>query len=140
MRFAVLALAGVTSLGGLAGCSLTPSGGVECHSDVQCGDDVCARSGECLTRSSVREVTIKWTINGVAASAESCAAHPDLYIQFYGDAYGDTLRVPVSCRDGSYSATAVPKRYLQVELGVDGGTADVSQIDASGRVQLDLFQ
>jgi hypothetical protein len=139
MRFAALALmASVTTLGAGA-CSLTSSGS-ECHSDVQCGDDVCARSGECLARTSVREVTVKWTVNGESASAASCATHPDLYIQFYGADYGDTLRLPVSCRDGSYSAPAVPKRYVQIELGVDGGTGDLSPIDPSGRVQLDLLQ
>jgi hypothetical protein len=139
MRFAALALmASVTSLGAGA-CSLTPSGS-ECHSDVQCGDDVCARGGECLARASVREVTVKWTVNGEPASAAACATHPDLYIQFYGADYGDTLRLPVSCRDGSYSAASVPKRYVQIELGVDGGTGDLSPIDPSGRVQLDLLQ
>lgn len=141
MRFAALGLTAclLTGLAGLGACGLAASGG-ECHSDVQCGDDVCARSGECMARASVRELTVKWTVNGEAASAATCAASPNLYIQFYGADYGDTLRLPVSCRDGQLFVAALPKRYVQIELGVDGGTGDLSPIDPSGRLQLDLFQ
>jgi len=137
MRFAALALMVGVMTG--SACSLTPSGS-ECQSDVQCGDDVCARSGECLTRASIREITVKWTVNNEAASDAACATHPDLYVQFYGADYGDTLRLPVSCRDGSYFVRGVPKRYVKIELGVDGGTGDLLSIDPSGRVQFDLQQ
>ena len=135
MRFAALAL-----MACLAACSLTPSGS-ECNSDSHCGDDVCARSGECLPRSSVRTVTVKWTVNGAAASPLSCTDHPDLYIQFEAD-YGDTFRVaPVPCRAGSYFIDKLPKRYSQVELGADGGIGDLSSIDmATAQAQFDLFQ
>lgn len=138
MRFAALAL-----MAGLAGCSLTTSGsGGECQSDSQCGDDVCARSGECLARSSVREVTIKWTVNGVTADPSSCAVHPDLYLQFDGADYGDTLRyAPVPCRQGSFFVDKLPKRYTQVELGSEGGAGDISSIDvATAQAQFDLSQ
>jgi hypothetical protein len=136
MRFAALAL-----MACLAACSLTPSGS-ECNSDSHCGDDVCARSGECLPRSSVRAVTVKWTVNGVAASLLSCAEHPDLYLQFEGADYGDTFRVaPVPCRAGSYFIDKLPKRYSQVELGADGAIGDLSSIDlATAQAQFDLFQ
>jgi hypothetical protein len=138
MRIAALAL-----IAGLAGCSLTNSGsGGECQSDAQCGDDVCARSGECLVRSSVRSVTIKWTVNGVAADQSSCTAHPDLYVQFDGADYGDTLRfAPVPCRQGSFFVDKLPKRYVQAELGSEGGAGDVSGIDAAtAQAKFDLFQ
>src|SRR5262245_21438049 len=106
MRFAALALTA-----GLAGCSLAGGSGGECQSDSQCGDDVCSRSGECLARSMVREVTVKWTVNGTPASLSSCAAHPDLFLQFDGADYGDTLRfAPVPCREGSFFADKLPKR------------------------------
>jgi len=137
MRFAAFAL-----MASLAACSLTPSGS-ECNSDSHCGEDVCARSGECLPRTAVRAVTVKWTVSGAAADPTSCAAHPDLYLQFEG-AYGDTFRVaPVPCRVGSYFVDKLPKRYTQVELGADGGTGDVSPIDLSSvqaQAQFDLFQ
>jgi hypothetical protein len=137
MRIAALALAV-----GLAGCSLTSGSGGECQSDSQCGDDVCARSGECLARSSLRQVTVKWTVNGVAADAISCTAHPDLYLQFDGSDYGDTLRfAPVPCREGLFSIDKLPKRYVQVELGSEGGAGDVTSIDlATSQAQFDLFQ
>jgi len=115
--------------------------GSECHNDSQCGDDVCARSGECLVRSSVHEVTLKWTMNGATADASSCTSHPNLYVQFDGADYGDTLRfAPVSCRQGSFFIDKLPKRFLQVELGFEGGAGDMSSIDATtAQVQFDLF-
>jgi hypothetical protein len=138
MRYVALAL--VACLGG---CSLTGSGS-ECNTDSQCGDDVCARSGECLARSNVRGVTVKWTVDGATAGATSCTAHPDLYIQFDGADYGDTLRfAPVPCREGRFFVDKLPTRYRQVELGVEGsaGAGDVSSIDAAtAQAQLDLFQ
>jgi hypothetical protein len=139
MRYAALAL-----MACLAGCSLTPGGSSECNSDSQCGDDVCARSGECLPRSSVRGVTVKWTVNGLAAGASACTAHPNLYLQFDGADYGDTLRfAPVPCVAGSYFIDKLPSRYMQVEIGFQGsaGAGDVSSIDiATSQAQLDLFQ
>ena len=138
MRYAALAL--VVCLGG---CSLTGSGG-ECNTDSQCGDDVCARSGECLPRASVRGVTVNWTVSGIAASASTCAAHPDLYLQFDGADYGDVLRFkPVPCGAGKFFVDKLPRRYTQVEIGVDGsaGAGDLSLIDpATAQAQLDLFQ
>jgi hypothetical protein len=138
MRIAALAL-----MAGLAGCSLTPGGsGGECQNDSQCGDDVCARSGECLALSGIREVTIKWTVNGVAPDPSSCTTHPDLFVQFDGADYGDTLRfAPVPCRQGSFFVDKLPKRYVQVELGSEGSVGDVSTIDAAtAQAQFDLSQ
>jgi hypothetical protein len=136
MRTAAFAL-----MAALAGCSLTP-GGAECQTDSQCGDDVCARTGECLARSAVRQVSVKWTVNGAAADMSSCTAHPDLFIQFDGVDYGDTLRfTPVPCREGLFSIDKLPKRYGTVELGSEGGASDVSSIDAAtAQAQFDLFQ
>jgi hypothetical protein len=127
----------------LAGCSLTPTGSVsECNTNAQCGDDVCASSGECLARSSVREMIVRWTVNGVAPDPASCASHPSLYLQFEGADYGDTLRIAsVPCIAGAYQVKQLPKRYLQVEVGFEGHTGDVSAIDsASPQVQFDLGQ
>jgi hypothetical protein len=138
MRYAALVL-----MAGLAGCSLTGGGiGGECSSDSQCGDDVCARSGECLPQGSVRSVTIRWTLNGETAAASSCASYPQLYLQFDGADYGDTLRfAPVACAQGSFFVDKLPKRYQQVELGTEGaGGRDISSIDsATSQAQLDLL-
>ena|SRR5689334_17924162 len=136
MRIAAFAL-----LGCLAGCSLTTGASSgECQRDSQCGDDVCAHSRECLARSAVRDIVVRWTINGAVADATSCAAHPNLYLQFESADYGDTLRVTsVPCIDGVYPIAKLPKRYLQVELGFQGTVSDVSPIETS-QVQFDLFQ
>ena len=47
MRFAAFAL-----MACLSGCSLSPGDGAECTTDTQCGEDVCARTGECLPKST----------------------------------------------------------------------------------------
>ncbi len=137
MRYAGLAL-----MACLAGCSLTPGTGGECVNDSQCGDDVCTRGGECVARANVRAVMVKWTVEGSAASATTCGAHPDLYLQFNGADYGDTLRFePVVCSQGSFFIDKLPKRYQQVELGIQGGTGTALTIDpASAQAMFDLFQ
>lgn len=135
MRIAALVL-----MACIAGCSLSPSSS-ECNSDTQCGDDVCARTNECLPRSSVRAFTVRWTINGAPADEAACAG-THLYLQFDGTDYGDTLRfAPVTCLGGAFPVDKLPKRYLQVEIGFEGGASDVSAIDASAaQVQFDLSQ
>jgi hypothetical protein len=134
--------AGLALMACLAGCSLTSGSGGECVNDSQCGDDVCTRGGECVARANVRTVMVKWTIDGAAASATTCDAHPDLYLQFNGTDYGDTLRFePVACSQGSFFVDKLPKRYQQVELGLQGGTGHVLAIDpATAQAMFDLFQ
>lgn len=136
MRFLALAL-----MACLVGCSLvpgTPRG--ECVNDSQCGDDVCARGGECTARANVHPVMVKWTVDGAAADATTCASHPDLFLQFDGADYGDMLRFePVPCRQGSFFVDVLPRRYQQVELGVEGATGHVVAIDAgTAQAQFDL--
>jgi hypothetical protein len=126
----------------LAGCSLTSGGGgSECQVDPQCGDEVCANSGECMARSSVREYLVRWTVNGVAAN-EACANLPNLFLRFEGTDYGDILPfAPVACSAGQLRLDKLPKRYQQVELGFEGSTGEVSAIDAgSTQVQFDLIR
>jgi hypothetical protein len=138
MRYAAYAL-----MACLAGCSLTPGGtGGECVSDSQCGDDICARGGECTGRTSVRDVMVRWTVNGVAAGTTACNSHPDLFLQFDGPDYGDTIRfAPVPCVAGLFNIDKLPKRYAQVELGIDGATGSVVRIDArTAQAQFDLLQ
>jgi hypothetical protein len=129
MRFAAPALVAC-----LAACSLTSSGsGAECRpiDNSQCGDEVCALSGECLPKANVRAVKVVWTVDGVAADPNSCSAHPDLFLQFDAQDYGDTLRIaPVPCYGGSYLGYNVPARYVRVELGVEGGATSTGRIEA----------
>jgi hypothetical protein len=127
MRYAAIAL-----MACLVGCSLTSSSGGECVNDSQCGDEVCARGGECTARSNVRSVMVKWTVEGTAASVASCSAHPDLFLRFDGTDYGDTLK---------FAPDTLPKRYQQVELGVEGSTGSALSIDAAtAQATFDLLQ
>ena len=140
MRSAALAL-----MACLAGCSLTSSSGGECVSDSQCGDDVCTRSGECAPRSSVRSVMVKWTLEGAAANATSCNAHPNMFLQFDGNDSGDTLRYEqVACAQSQLLVDKLNKRYTQVELGFAGSTTVVQPIDpitpATAQAMFDLFR
>lgn len=143
MRFAALALATC-----LWGCSLTGPAGSDCRiegDDSQCGDDVCAQGGECMTRSSVRPVLIKWTVNGAAANELACGSYltetSRLYLQFDSEDFGDTLRfAPVACSQGQFTVTKLPKRFVKVELGVEGGASDALAIEAgASQVQFNLF-
>lgn len=138
MRYAAFVL-----MACLAGCSLTPSGtGGECVSDSQCGDDICALGGECTSRTNVRDVMVRWTVNGIAADTAGCNSHPDLFLQFDGPDYGDTIRfAPVPCVAGLFNAVKLPKRYAQVELGIDGTPGSVVRIDTrTAQAQFDLLQ
>jgi hypothetical protein len=128
----------VTLLAALAGCP-NPTGG-ECELDSECGSgDVCARDHMCTAAASVRAVMATWTIRGAPASTTSCGTHPDLYISFIGDDFGDTLGfTPVPCKLGQFSVDKLPIRFKQVELGVEGGTSDVRTLNAAGTAALDL--
>lgn len=138
MRSILVTMLVTTLLGSLAGC---PNGtGGECEIDSDCGSgDVCARDHMCTDLSSVRSVTATWTIRGAEATTVTCGANPDLYIQFIGDSFSDTLGfAPVPCKLGQFSVDKLPIRFRQVELGVDGGTSDVRTLNAAGTAALDL--
>ena len=131
----------VTLLGllvSVAGCP-NPTGG-ECEIDGDCGGgDVCARDHMCTGSSEVRAVMATWTIRGADANVTTCGTHPDLYISFIGNDFGDTLGfAPVPCKLGQFSVDKLPVRFKQVELGVEGGTSDVRTLNAAGTAALDL--
>lgn len=142
MRFAPLLL-----LASLVGCSLN-SNGSECTMDSQCGDDdVCARNGECLGKSSVHSVMVAWTINNAtAAGSSACTQYPELFVQFDGADYGDAVRfAPVPCTSGLFSVDKLPMRYQSVVVGFEGGgrgQGDAAALDATStpaRATLNLF-
>ena len=124
-----------------AGCPLgTGNGGTqggECEVDRQCNDQVCARDGVCTDARDVRAVKVTWTVNGVPPNPAACPS--DFYVQFQTVDPADSLGFsPVPCAIGQYTIDKLPKRFSSVELGVEGGTRDVSAIDASGNATLDL--
>jgi hypothetical protein len=122
----------------LAGCPNSTGG--ECELDDDCAtSDVCARDHMCTDAASVRMVTATWTIRGADANTTTCGSHPDLYISFIGDSFGDTLGfAPVPCKLGQFSVDKLPVRFKQVELGVEGGTSDLRSLNAAGTAALDL--
>jgi len=134
MHRTVLVLASVV----LAACG-PPSNG-DCERDNECGDYVCARTGECLPSTSVRSVRITWTIRGQAASSSTCATSPNFYLLFLGfdpnDSYGYE---PVPCNAGEFFVDKIPTRYGSVEIGARGGFAVEKVFDSSGNVTFDLM-
>lgn len=112
----------------------------ECTTDSDCNGDVCARDGECLPASDIHAVKVTWTIRGSAASASSCAASPDFYIQFDGPDQQDTFGYePVPCDPGQFTNDKLPKRFSQVEIGIGNRFLDAQPISAAGSASFDLY-
>ncbi len=112
-----------------------------CHQDSDCGNEVCARDGECLPASAVRTIHVNWTLDGVAASPTSCDYSPDLDITFYDNREGDTFGfAPVPCAEGKFTVDKLPINYSTVNLEVenDGNGGSTGTFDGGGTVALDL--
>lgn len=123
----------------LAGCPDSHDG-QGCEADADCGDDICARDGECTPASEVRQVKITWTINSMMANATTCAGHDSLYLQFDGPMFEDTFGyAPVPCMQGQFTIDRLPRRFDQVELGPDQGVfTQTAAIDANDMASFDL--
>lgn len=133
-------LALVPVLACLAGCPLAGNTS-ECQFDTDCGGDkVCGRDSQCHLSSEVRAVRAVWTLSGQKADATTCAATPDLYIQFQSAQDGDTLGyAPVPCYAGQFSMDKLPNRFTRVELGIDNGDGrQFADIDSDGIAAFDL--
>ncbi|NVB77978.1 MAG: hypothetical protein HOV81_06240 [Kofleriaceae bacterium] len=113
--------------------------GGECKVDGDCGDGVCARNGECLPESAVRSSRVTWTIRGMPANATTCAGSPNFYILFYASP-GDTFGFePVPCAAGVFSIDKLPKRFVSVEIGIEGRFEDDKAFDSQGNASFDLY-
>lgn len=131
MRAAIVLVFAATACG-------QPTGSCEIDPDCQ-GDDVCARTGECLPRASVKFVRITWTVRGQPASATSCGNSQDLYLMFFGFSQNDTFGYqPVPCDAGLFTIDKLPTRYTSVEIGNSGGVAQEKVFDSQGNVAFDL--
>jgi hypothetical protein len=102
-----------------------------CHVDSDCGADVCARNGSCVTPDSVKTVHVSWTMNGQPASEQTCAFAPHLDISFYASSTGDEFGFsPVPCAEGKFTVDKLPVWYVTVQLsrtgdqGTGGATTD----------------
>lgn len=134
--FVVLGIVTCAALAAACG----PGGGDECMIDDDCrGDLVCARNTQCLPASEVRVVRVTWTVRGEPASAAACASAPELYVLFYSAQVGDAFGfAPVPCEIGLFTIDKLPRRYVSVEIGEDGGFSMERAIDANGEVMFDL--
>ncbi len=130
----------------LAGCP-APSDGYQipsddagsCTADSQCGNQVCARTGECLAASQVRVVHVTWTVSGKPANNATCANSPELEVEFYDAADRAHGYAPVPCTAGTYTIDKLPTRFYRVRMALidtDGGGR--GNIDPSGNATLDL--
>ena len=123
-------------------CAGCPGGGHsgDCEVDSDCGGgNVCTRNAECLPPSEVRAARITWTIRGMPANEMLCAPHPDFYLLFAGTQFNDEFGyAPVPCKAGLFTIDKLPRRFVSVEIGVDGGFAEVKAFDAQGNAAFDL--
>jgi len=107
-----------------------------------CGANaVCARNHTCLPVDQVRTVHADWTLRGMAASAQTCAAANNLMIAFFASS-GSGSRLsyaPVPCVEGRFTIDKLPKTYDRVELGLESGMGtQQATVDATGQARLDL--
>lgn len=130
------------SLAALAASGCFSASSRECQSDGDCAG-VCARTGECVAAGEAIEVVVEWTIDGAAATAESCAPAAELEVVFYAGEEEATSYAPVPCMLGRTTYDKMPPRLDRVELFAydDGGAviaSDSGAIAGTTTVALDL--
>jgi hypothetical protein len=123
----------------LVGC-VRPSSGPPGQCGNGCGADlVCTRDGQCLPPDEVRAVHINWTVSGAPASATSCAAAPDLRLDFRNRSGAQFGFEPVPCAQGKFTVDVLPTDYDTVLLGRPSDRAlQQAMIDAAGDAMLNL--
>lgn len=130
------ALVGLLMVLACAGCPMGGQGG-DCETNAECASsEVCARDHACVAPSTVREVTVTWTVNGSDASSVSCGAQDSFTLTFFADDIGDELGfTPVPCAAGQFFVDRLPRRFHSVEIGIGGRRVP---IDANGTATGDL--
>ena len=121
-------------------CAGCPGGGDVCTVDSDCGvGNVCTRNTECLPASETRSVRVTWTIRGMAANDMLCGPTPNFYLMFSGTQLNDTFGYsPVPCKAGLFTIDKLPRRFVSVEIGVEGRFSEVKAFDAQGTAAFDL--
>lgn len=107
---ALLVFAGV-------GCPSGTDSGPVCLVDEECGGNrVCARDHFCASPSSVREVTVTWSVDGQPANAMTCAGR-SFTVGFYRDDLVAPLEfTPVQCSIGQFFVDKLPRTYTSVAV------------------------
>lgn len=118
-------------------------GGVHCDYDQNCSPGLlCSRAHVCTPTDQIRTVRAEWTLRGMPAGADTCAAAPSLMISFWGSGgYGGSLSyAPVPCAEGVFTIDKLTASFSQVQLGKTAGTSPTTaNIDpTTGVAKLDL--
>ena len=117
---------------------------MNCHDDSACHDGkVCARTSVCLSPSQVRAIHVSWTVSGKPAGTDSCAAAPNLRIDFNSstESLAQLAFAPVPCAEGKFSVDKAPISIDHASLVRDGGGGGFGEakIDAvTGEASMDL--
>jgi hypothetical protein len=132
-------LAAIGALVLLAGCPIENGRKLDCSDDGDCDGYVCARDHMCYPASSVRPVSVTWTVRGMAASPTTCSNAPDLEIAFRGPGPSEHIGyAPVPCELGQFMMDKLPRSYDEVELGRDNGFGTTKSIPSDDTVMFDL--
>jgi len=102
-----------------------------CHQDADCGAaKVCGRDRACYPPENIGTARVTWTLHGSPASVSTCAAMPELLLQFRGPNLLSFGYAPVPCENGSFFVDKFPTQYTSVELGPkDSATYSTAEID-----------
>jgi hypothetical protein len=100
----------------LGGCIEGEESPRSCSTDDRCGGDVCAADARCRPATELRTVTTSWTLNGMPATATTCATAPTLGIGFEGTLGGFLLSHDVPCETGVLIVERVPMEYDTVVM------------------------
>ncbi len=110
-----------------------------CTTDGDCSGEVCARDEQCYPASQIRSVVITWTVSGAAPTAASCAAIPNLVLEFdSSDLVSGFEFEPVPCIEGKFTLDKLPTIYTQVDLGSGVDYTQSEPIGSDNTVSFDL--
>ena len=117
--------------------------GVQCNFDTNCDPGLlCARSHSCTSPDQLRVVHARWTMRGMPAGQDTCAAAPSLMITFAAPGMiSERLSyAPVPCAEGVFTIDKLPLSYYQVQLAREsGGPPASANVDAvTGDAAMDL--
>ncbi|CAN5830166.1 hypothetical protein BH11MYX2_BH11MYX2_28930 [soil metagenome] len=105
--------------------------------DQECdSDQVCARNGACASPSGLRELYVRWTIDGADPTDTSCNRYGgDLTLTFVNNNQGEDIGFdPVPCNLGQFHIDKMPPSYIGAYIGSGRAYA----FDGSGMITIPL--
>jgi hypothetical protein len=93
-----------------------PPGGViasnSCSDDAPCpSGEACSRLGQCYPPEQLRYVSVNWTMNGMPASADTCASLPTFTLALSDAGAAPLAWAPVPCAEGKFTVDKMPIWY-----------------------------